>query len=319
MAGRIWGARRSELVRRGDSPSTEPLRCVDQSARRRARDAPARALRTRIARAAREVSTAGASGGRDVVSALVGARCRLRPRKRHIDRCACFRWLVDLGAEGLDVGRWDERLRTLDRPDGSGDRRDGGPLVPTHGHEATRSRGSTAAPDVWRVPLQRGFPRWRLCTRGIPGRPTRRRALDSENHARQRTVGDRGRDQRPGRRTIAAAGDAPRPARGTRRPSGPGRGLCQREDPRSHPAQDCGRRRGARRWVGGQAHVQRARPTLRRCRVMALGGGCDGRGLAGSPPWRERLLFAPGLRIGGGTDEIQRNAIAERGLSLPRS
>jgi alkylation response protein AidB-like acyl-CoA dehydrogenase len=34
-------------------------------------------------------------------------------------------------------------------------------------------------------------------------------------------------------------------------------------------------------------------------------------------PWIERLLFAPGLRIGGGTDEIQRNAIAERGLGLP--
>ena len=35
-------------------------------------------------------------------------------------------------------------------------------------------------------------------------------------------------------------------------------------------------------------------------------------------PWIDRLLFAPGLRLGGGTDEIQRNAIAEHGLGLPR-
>jgi alkylation response protein AidB-like acyl-CoA dehydrogenase len=34
--------------------------------------------------------------------------------------------------------------------------------------------------------------------------------------------------------------------------------------------------------------------------------------------WVDRFLFAPGLRIGGGTDEIQRNTIAERGLRLPR-
>lgn len=39
---------------------------------------------------------------------------------------------------------------------------------------------------------------------------------------------------------------------------------------------------------------------------------------AAAAPWVDRLLFAPGLRIGGGTDEIQRNTIGEQGLGLPR-
>jgi alkylation response protein AidB-like acyl-CoA dehydrogenase len=49
-----------------------------------------------------------------------------------------------------------------------------------------------------------------------------------------------------------------------------------------------------------------------------LGAAITAGGSAEARPWLERLLFSPGLRIGGGTDEIQRNAIAERALGLPR-
>ena len=38
----------------------------------------------------------------------------------------------------------------------------------------------------------------------------------------------------------------------------------------------------------------------------------------GTFAWTEHLLGAPGYRIAGGTDEIQRNILAERVLGLPR-
>ena len=38
----------------------------------------------------------------------------------------------------------------------------------------------------------------------------------------------------------------------------------------------------------------------------------------GTYVWAEFVLGAPGMRLGGGTDEIQRNTIAERALGLPR-
>jgi alkylation response protein AidB-like acyl-CoA dehydrogenase len=39
----------------------------------------------------------------------------------------------------------------------------------------------------------------------------------------------------------------------------------------------------------------------------------------GTYAWTEHLLGAPGYRIAGGSDEIQRNIIAERVLGLPRT
>ena len=41
--------------------------------------------------------------------------------------------------------------------------------------------------------------------------------------------------------------------------------------------------------------------------AMALAGGA----------FQHRYLWAPGLRLGGGTDEIMKNIIAERVLGLP--
>ncbi|MEZ5171332.1 MAG: acyl-CoA dehydrogenase family protein [Acidimicrobiia bacterium] len=42
------------------------------------------------------------------------------------------------------------------------------------------------------------------------------------------------------------------------------------------------------------------------------------RAVAEPGPWQDLFLVAPGVRIGGGTDEIQRNMLAERVLGLPR-
>ncbi|WP_322754626.1 acyl-CoA dehydrogenase family protein [Frankia sp. Cas3] len=39
---------------------------------------------------------------------------------------------------------------------------------------------------------------------------------------------------------------------------------------------------------------------------------------AGDSTWSRAVLFAPGMRIAGGTDEIQKNTLAERTLGLPR-
>ena len=41
-------------------------------------------------------------------------------------------------------------------------------------------------------------------------------------------------------------------------------------------------------------------------------------GLRRHGPWQHQFLTAPSLHIAGGTDEIQKNVVAERVLGLPR-
>jgi hypothetical protein len=38
----------------------------------------------------------------------------------------------------------------------------------------------------------------------------------------------------------------------------------------------------------------------------------------GTYAWTELVLGVPGLRVGGGTDEVQKNMLGERVLGLPR-
>ena len=121
-----------------------------------------------------------------------------------------------------------------------------------------------------------------------------------------------------GRTAAHATGQTPRASRGATGAPGGGRCLHQGEGARSHAATDRLRRCGPGRWsVAKLMYSEHARLSAD-TGTWLLGPAATAEVSSDAQPWRERLLFAPGLRIGGGTDEIQRNTIAERGLSLPR-
>ncbi|MGI9577939.1 MAG: acyl-CoA dehydrogenase family protein, partial [Microthrixaceae bacterium] len=64
-------------------------------------------------------------------------------------------------------------------------------------------------------------------------------------------------------------------------------------------------------WTEGLTMVGEVAARVLGPRICADGGE------SGTWAWREHLLGAPGYRIAGGSDEIQRNIIGERVLGLP--
>jgi alkylation response protein AidB-like acyl-CoA dehydrogenase len=64
-------------------------------------------------------------------------------------------------------------------------------------------------------------------------------------------------------------------------------------------------------WTANMARVSEAISTILGARLVADTGEW------GTFAWGEHLLGAPGYRIAGGSDEIQRNIIGERVLGLP--
>ncbi len=64
-------------------------------------------------------------------------------------------------------------------------------------------------------------------------------------------------------------------------------------------------------WVAGMTEIGEVAASLLGARLIADTGEW------GTFAWNDHLLGAPGYRIAGGSDEIQRNIIAERVLGLP--
>ena len=149
-------------------------------------------------------------------------------------------------------------------------------------------------------------------------------------------VGARRRPARPGERGLAGRHrGAARRARVERRP---GWSSLERrldhlrslvgDDPRPAGRRCCGSTCGARRCArcccGAAAAGPAAASSAKLLRtelefdIEVLLSTLRGPEALLAGPATDRFLYAPGMRIAGGTSEIQRNIIAERVLGLPR-
>ena len=88
-------------------------------------------------------------------------------------------------------------------------------------------------------------------------------------------------------------------------------------------ARRCRRARQGDRFVGARGSITKLMWTIAMAHTSDLASQLLGASLTaatgewGTYEWNEHVLGAPGYRIAGGTDEIQRNIIGERVLGLP--
>ena len=191
-----------------------------------------------------------------------------------------------------------------------------------HGHAGHRR--PTPAPDHGGRAFQRGVPDRRPGAGGQSGRRAGEGLAGGPRHHGQRAHGHRrGRGDDLRRRGCARAGP---------RGSGRSRATARRWRRPTSASSSCAssgcacRRHSARAGRPGvEGSLLKLAYSRHTARLGDLGVGllgADALASGGRHPeadfWRERFLSQWSTRIGGGTDQIQRNQIAERVLGLPR-
>ena len=226
-------------------------------------------------------------------------------------------FVVD-GPEGVDVGRRHGRPGHPPRP-----HRPVGAQAPGHHvlpgrHDDAGHRDPAAPPDDRRHPLRRGLPRRGAHPGGERARRGRRRLGRRHDHPAQRAgVHRRQRaallPRRPGRSSPATTTASTTTS-------------CARASPPTHIRSEILTYLGYRvRTAVGRGEEPGPEAS---CIKLAMAGHLRTsfdlalaiQGAAGAVDgdrWHQQFLNAPSIRIAGGSDEIQRNVIAERALGLP--